>query len=232
MPVCIHCNFEKPQDRFARRGEKYRNICKRCHTAGKLTWAAANKEKRAASVHLYYAKKVGKHPDDCYARRVGPEVARERKRQNRRADYQKNRARYLQNAKDRAARLREKISAYHAEWRKNNVEKKRAVDRVWRENNAAKLNSYYSARRDRRRKSEPSWLNAIERAQIQEMYDIAMALTTQTGVKHHVDHIHPLKGDGFNGLHVPWNMRVITAQENLSKGNRFPVEDQHLMWGS
>jgi len=82
----------------------------------------------------------------------------------------------------------------------------------------------YVAARARRRAAQtnatPSWLTAIDKAQIQEMYDVSVARETQIGVKHHVDHIIPIMGKNVSGMHVPWNLQVITATENLSKGWR------------
>ena len=53
------------------------------------------------------------------------------------------------------------------------------------------------------------------------IYREARNITKQTGVGIQVDHIIPLKAEGVCGLHVPWNLQLVTKSYNSSKGNRF-----------
>lgn len=68
-------------------------------------------------------------------------------------------------------------------------------------------------------KAKPAWLTEEHKFMLEEIYDLRRLRTELTGVEHHVDHIVPLKGKTCCGLHVPWNLQVIPASENLSKSN-------------
>lgn len=67
------------------------------------------------------------------------------------------------------------------------------------------------------KRSQTPDLTDEEKLQVLGFYTIARYKTEETGVEHHVDHIMPIsKG----GLHKPDNLRVITAKENLMKGDK------------
>jgi hypothetical protein len=71
------------------------------------------------------------------------------------------------------------------------------------------------------RRATPPWLTEEHRAQLRGMYIESAKTTEDTGVRHEVDHIVPLKHSKVCGLHVPWNLRVIPAEENARKYNTF-----------
>jgi 5-methylcytosine-specific restriction endonuclease McrA len=71
----------------------------------------------------------------------------------------------------------------------------------------------------------PCWLTFEHLKQIELLSIEALRLTQTTGVRHEVDHIIPLRGQSVSGLHVPWNLQIITKSENASKRNKFKVHD-------
>jgi hypothetical protein len=73
----------------------------------------------------------------------------------------------------------------------------------------------------------PKWLTPEHKSQIADIYEQAALAAQLTGVPHHVDHIEPLRGKDRIGLHVPWNLQILPAADNISKGNR-PV--RHFHW--
>jgi hypothetical protein len=127
---------------------------------------------------------------------------------------------HQKSAKNYFLRNKERFKQYRSLWLHKNPKKAATASAKWAKNNRPKLNARDSQRRASEVKATPSWLSAIQKAQIQETYDVALAKTVQTGIVYEVDHIHPLKGDGLSGLHVPWNLQVISRLENRSKGNK------------
>lgn len=83
------------------------------------------------------------------------------------------------------------------------------------------IRAWYSRnRQDVLTQATPVWANVQE---IGRLYLEAARLTKETGIAHHVDHEVPLRHGLVCGLHVTANLRVITAEENLRKNNRYEV---------
>ena len=72
----------------------------------------------------------------------------------------------------------------------------------------------------RKMNAMPKWLTKEERDFIISLYKHAKYIEKMFGIKCHVDHIIPLRGENVCGLHVPWNLQILTAEDNLKKGNR------------
>jgi 5-methylcytosine-specific restriction endonuclease McrA len=73
-------------------------------------------------------------------------------------------------------------------------------------------------RRAKKLKATPLWLTKDQHEEIASFYFKSCYLSSLTGIKHEVDHVIPLQGKTVCGLHVPWNLQVITKKQNQSKG--------------
>ena len=77
-----------------------------------------------------------------------------------------------------------------------------------------------SVRKRRHKNATPPWITQDQKQAIKNLYLNAMHLTKITGERYVVDHIIPLINPTICGLHVPWNLRVMTQEENLRKSNK------------
>jgi hypothetical protein len=91
---------------------------------------------------------------------------------------------------------------------------------AWKANNKTQVRADTKARRRKHRDATPKWLSRKQKSEIRQIYQIAITMTQTTGEQYVVDHIVPLRGEAVCGLHVPWNLRVITQEENLKKSNK------------
>lgn len=116
---------------------------------------------------------------------------------------------------------KEKINGWWAGYREENRQQLRKNAKKWREVNKGKKNADTAKRFAAKMQRMPKWLTKEEKLRMSCYYQVAAMRTQESGYAWHVDHIVPLRGATVNGLHVPWNLRVIPAQENMNKGNRY-----------
>lgn len=100
-------------------------------------------------------------------------------------------------------------------WLVNNKEKRAKVSSEYRKRNSAYYTEYVSIRSRLAKRAKPTWLDEFQLFYIEELYDIAKRRHLE------VDHIIPLKHDRICGLHVPWNLQLLTRSENAKKSNKF-----------
>jgi hypothetical protein len=135
---------------------------------------------------------------------------------------------YQQNNKEKIAaygrkRRKEKagkISAQRARYIAENKERFKEYRKQWVKENIGKVNAKTAKRRAQKRNATPKWLTKVHWEQIEAFYTKAAKLKQETGIPHEVDHIIPLQGNEVRGLHVPWNLQVITKSENRHKSRK------------
>lgn len=114
---------------------------------------------------------------------------------------------------------RDHVLARTGEIRRANLGRYNEATARYRKANPDKVAAKAARRRAGLGRATPSWLSPDEHAQIEAFYAESRRRTEETGVRHSVDHIFALNSPVMCGLHVPWNLCVMTLSENASKGN-------------
>jgi len=96
----------------------------------------------------------------------------------------------------------------------------REYKRSWKSRNPEYVQISANAWKRRAREAAPHWLTPMQKAAISAMYAQARTMTKLTKIKHVVDHIVPLRSEVVCGLHVPWNLQIMTHNDNCAKSNK------------
>jgi 5-methylcytosine-specific restriction endonuclease McrA len=107
-------------------------------------------------------------------------------------------------------------------------ELKNKYRKVWAEKNPLSILANNKVRRRKHRDATPPWLTRTQKSEIRALYQAAILSSQTTGERYVVDHIWPLRSDVVCGLHVPWNLRIITQKQNLEKSNKLPDDLEAL----
>lgn len=140
--------------------------------------------------------------------------ARSSKRWHANADEnrRKSRQRYADN--------REALVQKAIDYRLQNPDKVKTSNEKWRKANRHKKAASQMRRFASKLKATPSWLSKSQQLDIAAFYAKAGEMSLAYGANIQVDHIVPLKGENICGLHVPWNLQLVTRSYNCSKNNR------------
>jgi hypothetical protein len=176
----------------------------------------------------------------CSSRRVRrprpAERTKEQLLQKRRETYNKNKTAINETRKKWIARTKITRDAVYNAWRLQNKKQIAERARLWRKvtNNKSRkkwasknkhiLNEITSRRRAARKRATPKWLTKQDRMLIRDFYLAATEFEQFAGCKLHVDHIVPLQSKDVCGLHVVWNLQLLTEVENMKKGTKLLTE--------
>lgn len=222
---CVTCIEDKPLSEFNKQSSQkdgYAFYCRICRNKQKKADYERDKdlilprikEKREANIEKTRSDNRASYWRNVDQRRLD---AVEYSRKNKTVLSGKNKARYLANPEFYKDRERQKREA--------DPELARERGRASYRRNKAKYVARARKREIELTNATPPWVDMKE---ITKFYIEAERLTLETGIPHEVDHKFPLKGKNSCGLHVPWNLQILTRVANRRKSNSIPTQEDHL----
>lgn len=221
---CVECLDEWRQankDKLAAQvRERYRRNPEKFREAGRK-WRAANPGASAANSRAYAEKNRERLREK---NREWREANKEYALAKNRAYWHANKERLKQRHKEWAAANAEALKAKQKEaYRRRRqdfdyVQKDRARAKAHFEQNKGYYFIKSKIRRGLVAQATPKWLTTEDWERINKVYVECNEVSQATGIPHEVDHIVPLRGETVSGLHVPWNLQILTAEENRAKG--------------
>jgi hypothetical protein len=206
LKKCNSCFVEKhfiefSKDSRAKDGLCY--YCRLCRKDQKKKEYNTNKDKilqKCKEYRIKNSEKLNSHQAEYRAKN------RQSIRVKQNEIYQKNKEERLEYARKKYVENTEVI--------KSRVKK-------YNKENRSKCNALNAKRRAAQYNATPDWLTKEHLAEIEEFYVLAKELAwLNEGETLQVDHIVPLQGKDVCGLHVPWNLQILTKAENVKKFNK------------
>ncbi len=109
----------------------------------------------------------------------------------------------------------EKVAEQKKAYANANREKRVEQTERWRKANMSYYTQYSRLRYAQLQQAKLKSLTKVDEYALDEWYNLARKLGLE------VDHIVPLKHKKVCGLHVPWNMQLLSRTDNAARNNNF-----------
>lgn len=223
MKICKVCSIEKVLDLFEFRKDtgKHRAECSECRLEKTRLKRLENLEEARRKGREYRDKNKERAKEiDKKSRSKNHDKVKERQRnyyhKNKEIIRKKDAKRYKENASRNCKRQRD----LYQKDRENRL----AYRRKYVKENRGKITALARLRELTKIQATPKWLTDNHKEEMSKIYENSLDLTKNTGIEHNVDHIIPLRNDIVCGLHVPWNLQILTKEENSKKSNKLLQE--------
>lgn len=215
---CSKCQLDKDISEFGKHKKAkdgLRSCCKLCNNQAARNWTLNNKEKSKLKWESWKKANVGKWKA-AKKKWVQDNIEKVR-------FYKKKWEINNKDIKDFWFKSNpEKLKKYRQKYRSLHKNELNAKNRIYQKKNLGKICAKVRKRQLAKLQRTPKWLTEKHFKEIQEFYILAEELKwLNNGERLEVDHIVPLQGKNVSGLHVPWNLQIIPASMNQSKGNKY-----------